>query len=119
MEAVPGHVVTFQTSFSDVSGVPVAVPDATIVIFKFSDAGVRDDLVPATAMTPADPAEVGRYTHVWTVPPVLTQGDVVYVEMTGTPPGEDPVKFSEVVDIVPAAETLMSPGLRAQFVKLI
>jgi hypothetical protein len=119
MEAVPGYAITFQVSFRDASGSPVAVPDAIIVAFKYSNVGVRDDLIPTSAMSPSDPAEVGRYTYTWTVPITLTQGDIVYIEMTGTPPGEYPVKFSETVDIVPAAETLMSPGLKAQFVKSV
>jgi len=116
MEVIPGQIVTFQALFVDSTNNPVVVPDAAITVFKYSSLGAREDLVAAVAMNPAAPVETGRYTYTWTVPSVLTQGDVLYVEMVGTYLG-DPVRVIETVDVVPAAETLMSPGLRVQFVK--
>lgn len=111
-----GEDFVFQARFLDATNTPIAVPDATIAIFRLDQAtGDLVSLTPSTLMDPAVPAEVGRYTYVFTVPSTLVDSTAVYAEMSGTDLGSgDPVRLTEelVARIDPASISL---GLTTRF----
>lgn len=74
-EAVIGSAFTFQV-YTDPS---LIAP--TIDVFQFSQTGVKQYLVTAQLMDPVTPAEVGRFTYVYTIPTALTDGDTLYAEV--------------------------------------
>ena len=84
-EAVLGHTFTFQTMFVDPANVPIAVNSPAITVYSFSGTGVRQVLA-SGAMSPAIPAEVGRYVYAYTIPTTFNDGDTVYGDMTGIDP---------------------------------
>lgn len=92
---------TFQALFLDTDNTPIAVLNPTITVFSFSAAGVKQELVAATAMDAVVPAETGRYTHNYTVPSAFGEGDMFYGEMTGEHPvSGDILRYSESVSVV-------------------
>jgi len=107
---------TFQILFLDTDNTPIAVVDPTITVFSFSAAGVKQELVAATAMDAVVPAETGRYTYTYTVPAAFTDGDMIYGEMTGEHPvSGDLLWYSEEVSVVTLPPG--SQGLSYNFVK--
>jgi len=86
MDAVIGHPFTFQVLFVDDLNIPIVVNNPTVSVFTFSGTGVKQYLVDHLPMTPAVPAEVGRYTYVYTIPLVTMGGEAIYSEMTGIDP---------------------------------
>jgi len=117
VEALIGSDYTFQVLFTDDAGVPQAVGSPTIDVFNFSATGVRQDLVVAQAMDPATPAEVGRYTYVYTIPSTMDDGDVIYGEMTGVEPITlDTLRGEETVNVIsPNRSQRDVTGLRTRF----
>jgi len=111
-----GQDFVFQARFLDASNTPIAVPDATIEVFRFdASTGDRVVLTPSTVMDPAVPSETGRYTHVFTVPDTLEDSTAVYAEMSGTDPGSgDLIRLTEelVARIDPSSISL---GLTTRF----
>lgn len=116
-EAVIGYPFTFQTLFVDVTNVPVAVADATITIYRFSIAGSKVTLVNAAPVPAAAPAEVGRYAYTYTVPASLTDGDVLYADMTATAPDTSHLRFQMTITAISVNRGLgPAGGLTARFV---
>jgi len=92
---------TFQALFLDTDNIPIIPVDPTITVFMYSAAGVKQELVAATAMDAATPVETGRYTHTYTLPDAFTDGDMIYGEMTGEHPiSGDILRYSETVSVV-------------------
>lgn len=121
VEAIIGSAFTFQVLFADDDNQPVAVADPTIVIYSFSQTGVRQDLVASVAMDPVTPAETGRYTHVYTIPSTLDDGMTIYGEMTATDPGDPTKTLRTVQDVSIIASTRawggIPQGMRTEFVE--
>ena len=114
-QAVIGNPFVFQTRFLDGAGSPfVPAVGPTIDIFSFSLTGVRNSLVTGVAMDPAIPAEVGRYTYVYTVPTAFTDGDMLYGEVYA----EDGVGtvYRTLKEVALIATTTNNAGLRARFI---
>jgi len=81
-QAVIGNPYVFQALWLDASNVPMTpAVGPTIDIFSFSTSGVKNPLVTGAAMSPATPAETGRYVYPYTIPAVFTDGDMLYGEM--------------------------------------
>lgn len=81
-----GEPHTFQALFLDASGSPLVVTSPNVTLFYFTASGYRTVLLDAVAMVPVAPAEVGRYTYLYTVPTSLDDGTILYVECRGTDP---------------------------------
>lgn len=117
-QAVIGKTYTFQVLFLDEDLNPVEAEDPEIIIFNYSQAGVKQVLVNTTAMVPVQPEESGRFTYTYTLPGSLRHGDVIIGMMTANDPGAPGTRFvvEEVVDVI-ALSTVSTGGLRTQFVK--
>ena len=86
VEAVIGHPFTFQVLFVNGANVPIVVNSPTLSVFTFSGTGVKQYLLNGQALGAVVPPEVGRYTHTYTIPTTLTDGEPIYAEMTGVDP---------------------------------
>ena len=87
MEAVIGLPFTFSILFVDAINEPMAVDNPTITVFNFSAIGAKQIWVDQQLMSPAVPAEVGRYIYSFTIPASFSDGEALYAEMTGTEVG--------------------------------
>ena len=118
-QAVIGNDFTFQARFLDGTNTPFdPTVGPTITIFSFSLAGAKNVLVAAAAMDPVTPAEVGRFTYVYSVPDTYTDGDMLYAEVNG----EDAVAnlLAQDVEVVLIAATrsgTFTTGLIIEFVE--
>ena len=117
VEALIGSAFTFQVLFTDADGNPQAVNTPLISVFRFSATGVKQTLVASTAMDAATPVEVGRYTHVYTIPTTMDDGDNIYGEMTGVDPVTSDIlrEGQEVTIISPNRSQRDVTGLRVSF----
>ena len=117
-QAVIGTDFTFQARFLDGTNTPFApTVGPTIDIFSFSTAGAKNTLVSAAAMDPVTPAEVGRYTYVYSVPTTFTDGDMLYYEVNGEDAGANLlVQSGEVVLIAATRSGTFTTGLIIEFV---
>jgi len=118
-QAVIGNDFTFQIRFLDGTNTPFdPTVGPTITIFSFSLAGAKNTLADAVSMVAVTPAEVGRYTYVYSVPSTFTDGDMLYIEVNG----EDAlanklVQAEEVVLIAAARSGVFTTGLIIEFVQ--
>ena len=118
VQAVIGQAFTFQTLFVDVANNPVAVTNPVIDIFSFSSTGVKNPLVTAGVMVPAVPAEVGRYTYVYTIPGSFTDDTPLYAEASATSAGQTYLLSYELVLIgTRDSSSSLSGGLIPRLVK--
>lgn len=116
-EAVLGGGFTFQVLFVDADNDPMVVNNPTIDVFMFSQTGVKQALVAAQPMDPVTPAEVGRYTYVYTIPTTLTDGDLLHAEVTATDPvSGDLLRAFQGVTVISSNRGLGgSVGMTARF----
>lgn len=83
-QAVIGTDFTFSAYFMDATNTPFApAVGPNITIFSWSLAGAKNVLVNGEAMAAATPAEVGRYTYVYSIPTTFSDGQMLYAEITG------------------------------------
>lgn len=118
-EAVIGKNFTFQVLFLDEMNDPVVANNPIINIFYYDIQGVRQNLVTNAALSPAVPAEAGRYIYVYSIPLNLMDGDNIHAEMQGTDPGTGLRMITEmvVVAISPSRGSGGLGGLRSRFIK--
>jgi len=119
LQAVIGSDFTFQVLFLDLLNDPVVVSNPKIDIFMYSQAGAKQFLVEAADLDTATPAEDGRYVYVYTIPISLTDGDLIYAEMTGADPLSGQLYYTpeEVIAISSNRGSGSCPGLIPRFVE--
>jgi len=117
-QAVIDTDFTFQARFLDGTNTPFdPTVGPTITIFSFSLAGAKNVLVNAAAMVAVTPAEVGRFTYVYSIPDTFTDGDMLYYEVNGEDGGGNLlVQADEVVLIAATRSGTFTTGLIIEFV---
>ncbi len=102
-QAILGSIHTFQVLFIDGNGQRLpGVTDASIDIFRMNTLGTKILLV-SSAMVAVVPAEDGRFVHPFLLDSSLVSvGDTVYAEYTGTDPITPTVvlRTEEPIDII-------------------
>lgn len=121
-QVVIGESFTFQVLFLDSQNTPIAVNTPKITVFYFDSQGQKVKVVDAQDLNAAVPAEVGRYTYVYTVPLQTTpHGRTYYGEMSGTNPQQGNAKLLTEQTFVAVTSSSSSSsggaGMKAQFVK--
>lgn len=116
-EAILGKSFTFQVLFVDALSNPMTPNNPRISVFKFSQAGAREDLIVDQVMVPVVPAEVGRYTYTYQIASPLDAGDVLYAEMRGTDPDDFVMTVEQEVTVVSPVTFSGGGGITARFVR--
>lgn len=112
--AIINQAYVFPVLFVDGNAVPVTPLNPTITISYYNTLSVKVTLVTAD-LTPATPAEIGRYVYSYTIPSTFVDGDLLYLEMLATDPGTgNPLRISQTLAL--AAKPTTS-GMSIRFVR--
>ena len=116
-QAVLGQPYVFQVLFLDSNQQPLVLnADPTITIFKFSSNGAKQVLVDAGQMS-AVAGDVGRYTYSYSIPPVLSAGDVLYAFKEAVDPAVQGARLVEEEQVWLVGGASAGVGLVPRFVK--